>query len=236
MTRTVKRAADDGEMERLRVAWYRAAVRSSCRSPSRIACVAALSIALVATSAWSAEDEQARAREFYREGVRRYAVADYDLALAAFKSAWLTFESPAFLYNIAQCHRELGHINEELHFLEMYAQLSPEASDRADVEKRIAELRALPRTPPATAPPLVAPPASKPIEPPPPTTTPTVSAHDPIVAPEKPATPASSSHRGLLWGGLAAGVVVVAAIVLVAVLAQPQDAALPPSALAVHFP
>ncbi len=47
---------------------------------------------------------------------------------------------PVFLFNIAQCHRKMGHDKEAVDFYKSYLRNAPNAPNRADVQKRIQEL------------------------------------------------------------------------------------------------
>jgi hypothetical protein len=47
---------------------------------------------------------------------------------------------PAFLFNIGQCHRKMGHDKEAVSFYKSYLRNAPNAPNRADVQKRINEL------------------------------------------------------------------------------------------------
>jgi len=46
------------------------------------------------------------------------------------------------LYNIAQCHRMLGHVDEALIFYKNYRRRAPGAANREEIERRISELEA----------------------------------------------------------------------------------------------
>lgn len=43
-----------------------------------------------------------------QRGTKRYNLGDYQAALEAFKAACLAKPDPVFLFNIAQCHRQLA--------------------------------------------------------------------------------------------------------------------------------
>lgn len=44
------------------------------------------------------------------------------------------------LYNIAQCHQKLGHVDEALTFYKTYLRRAPDALNRSEVERRIQDL------------------------------------------------------------------------------------------------
>jgi len=106
----------------------------------------------------SADEAQNKAMEHFREGRKLYQISDYRAALQEFKRAFLFNEDPVFLFNIAQCHRQLGEREEALTFYKRYVAAAPEAQNRAQVEKIIRELQsARPTAAPEPAPPPPAP-------------------------------------------------------------------------------
>jgi len=84
-----------------------------------------------------AVDHKSVARESFNEGTRQYDLGEYKLALAAFKKAYVHFEEPAFLFNIAQCHRQLSERADALRFYKTYLKKVPEASNRDEVQRLI---------------------------------------------------------------------------------------------------
>ena len=78
-----------------------------------------------------------KARASYEEGVRHYYLADYAEALTYFKSAYLTKDDPAFLFNIAQCLRKLNRLNESKTFYRTYLRRAPDAINKAEVEHHL---------------------------------------------------------------------------------------------------
>lgn len=127
----------------------------------------------VATPARS--DNKAVAREAYREGTRQYDLGDYRLALDAFKRAYLAYEDPALLFNIAQCNRQLGDRAEAVKLYKSYLRKLPEAPNRGEVERLIAMLEAQLASERAPAPPTEVLPPTEPAPPPPPLPRPTVA-------------------------------------------------------------
>jgi hypothetical protein len=88
-------------------------------------------------------EQRALAREHFKKGQRLYNVSEYAPALAEFKAGFLLHDDPVFLYNIAQCHRFLGNTDEAITFYSRFLRERPETPNRDEVEKRLAELRAL---------------------------------------------------------------------------------------------
>ena len=104
-------------------------------------CVAC-SIACCLTTAF-AEDDAAAAKAHYQAGVRHFDLSEYEPALADFKEAYRNKPDPVFLYNIAQCHRKLGHTDEAVTFYQSYLRRAPDAKNREEVERRIPDLQTI---------------------------------------------------------------------------------------------
>ena len=70
-----------------------------------------LLLLLVATIA-QADETSAEARARYQRGTHRYQLNDYQGALAEFETAYRLKADAALLFNVAQCHRQLGQFQE----------------------------------------------------------------------------------------------------------------------------
>src|SRR5262249_42966263 len=97
-------------------------------------------IIVVTLSAVSFGDNKELARTAFQEGTRLFDVGDYENALDAFKRAYVHYEEPAFLFNIGQCHRLLGHSLEGLRVYRTYLKRAPRAGNREAVERIVADL------------------------------------------------------------------------------------------------
>jgi hypothetical protein len=107
----------------------------------RVALVAALALSLAWGSvAASPVDDKVLAKQHYESGARHFDLSEWDQALVEFKEAYRLKPDPTFLYNIAQCHRRLGHVGEALTFYKTYLRRAPDAPNREEVERRIQEL------------------------------------------------------------------------------------------------
>jgi tetratricopeptide (TPR) repeat protein len=104
------------------------------------------------------ESQLADAKQRYAAASRLYDLAEYEGALAEFKEAYRAVGDPAFLFNIAQCHRKLGHTQDAITFYKTYLRRAPNAANRAEVERRITELEHAPAAPPPEPPPAARPP------------------------------------------------------------------------------
>jgi tetratricopeptide (TPR) repeat protein len=123
---------------------------------------------LLFTGAAHAEDK-GKAREAFRVGTQHFKLGEYDQALDSFKEAYRNFESPIFLFNIAQCERQLNHKAEAIRFYRQYLADAKDAANRDVVQGIIAKLQAALDQAHAAAAPTAAQPAP---EPPPATTAP----------------------------------------------------------------
>jgi tetratricopeptide (TPR) repeat protein len=116
-------------------------------SPRVVATVAALPAILAFTHGVAhgqgGGDDAAAAKAHYATGVRHFDLSEFDEALVEFKEAYRNKPDPVFLYNIGQCHRKLGHIDEAINFYQSYLRRAPDAKNREEVERRIAELQSL---------------------------------------------------------------------------------------------
>lgn len=123
-------------------------------------------------------DERAAARHLFEEGSRHYDLGDYGQALELFKKAYVQFEEPSFLFNIAQCHRLLGDKKAAIQNYRTYLRKLPNASNADQVQRIVSELEdSIAREKQTTAPELktpttkdkqpisVEPPAAKPAPP-----------------------------------------------------------------------
>jgi tetratricopeptide (TPR) repeat protein len=165
--------------------------RSALRLPVALTvCFAALS-----GLGWAppARADSAQARVHFDKGRAYFQVDEYRKAIEEFKAAHVEKPDPAFLYNIAECYRHLGELQDALTYYRRFLTVTP-TNDRARpaVEKRIAELQKAARQPkaapvdaratavepasvvPAAPAPVALPPAvlvSEPVAPPPPVET-----------------------------------------------------------------
>ena len=170
----------------------------------------AAALVMLALSQPAHAEDKAKARAAYNQATQHYDLGEFEQALDGFKEAYRNYEDPAFLFNIAQCHRALGHKKDAVISYRSYLRKSPQAANRGEVQKTIEELEhaiadddakaaaaAKPGPPPpaATAPPGPAP-ASTSTTPPanaPATNAPAATAEPPAPAAAPPAPSKSSS-------------------------------------------
>jgi tetratricopeptide (TPR) repeat protein len=81
----------------------------------------------------SAQDDLGAAKAHYNKASRLYDVGEYRQALEEFKAAHLAKPDPAFLFNIAQCHRQLGDLEQAIVMYKRFLAASPKAGNRSEV-------------------------------------------------------------------------------------------------------
>lgn len=172
--------------------------------------VRAFVLVLVAIVAWapsaSAADQAALndAKQHYDRGMEHYDLGEYAAAVDEFKLAYALSKAPGLLFNLGQASRLGKQYEQALHFYRAYLRERPDAPNRADVERRIAELEPLvaaerqDELSRMTTPPRPPPPA--PMAPAPPTET------------RRAAAPPRPSGRPLRVAGLVVGALGVAAL------------------------
>lgn len=123
-----------------------------------VALVGLASLACSATArAQASEAEREQARTAYSQGQGLFQEGKYEEARAVFQGAYDLIPNPIVLLSMAECDTRLGKIEEAVAELERYLAERPDAADRADVEKKIADLKAMPTvlvvrsTPPGAA-------------------------------------------------------------------------------------
>ncbi len=85
-------------------------------------------------------DAKARAQKHFERGVEAYKESRFKDAVDAFLDAHREYPSPALSYNAARAYDKLLDSAGALRFYREYLRQSPDASDRATVEKRVVEL------------------------------------------------------------------------------------------------
>lgn len=75
-------------------------------------------------------------------GHRLYRLGRYEEAVAAFRRAYEVKADARLLYDIAECYRELGAVNQALFYYDRYLAGWPDAFDREEVDEKVIELEA----------------------------------------------------------------------------------------------
>lgn len=196
----------------------------------RLPILSLLLCASLASAAPSKPDDEAKqkAKTEYLEGMKSYNLSEFQPALERFKEAYRSYPDASFLFNIAQCQRQLGQKAEAVKSYRAFLRTSPRTGARneveaiiASLEKTLAEEQAAKGAKPTgtlgpgetavTEPPTTPQPTPTPVEPKPtPTVTPTPTPEpNPTITPAPQTTVVASpppKKRTGMW--IAIGVVV----------------------------
>ena len=76
-------------------------------------------------------------------GHRLYRLGRYEEAVASFRRAYEVKADARLLFDIAECYREMGAVDQALFYYDRYLAGWPDAFDRAEVDEKVAELEAM---------------------------------------------------------------------------------------------
>jgi len=93
-----------------------------------------------AARAQGESEKRQQAKEHYEMANRFYDVGKYGDAINEYEEAYLLVEDPALLFNIGQAFRLWDRPEDAIRSYKNYLRRRPDASNRADVEKKIADL------------------------------------------------------------------------------------------------
>ncbi|HVZ72228.1 MAG TPA: tetratricopeptide repeat protein [Polyangia bacterium] len=209
------------------------------RASSALVVVTALAVSAPVVAAPSADEQDAR--RLFQKAELSFNLGKFDEALADYQAAYQAKPLPGFVFNIAQCYRNLGNWERARFFYRRYLALEPRSPNRHRVEDLVAEMtdkidkqqaqeRPMPPSSPTAVPaPVVvapvepvAPPAvaAPPLPMPAPTPVPAPETAAAIVVAPAPAPVARPVYaRWWFWAGV--GVVAAGGVVAALVLAKP---------------
>ena len=84
----------------------------------------------------------AMAKEHYKLGLDAYKAASYPEAIKELKKAYLLKRLPALLLNIGATYRKMSDLDNAAYYYKKYLAEAPDARDRGEVEKTLAEIDA----------------------------------------------------------------------------------------------
>lgn len=99
-----------------------------------------LAIAVPSRTAFADDPATRAARRHFERGEKLFTLGKYDEALEEYQTAYDAKPLPAFLYNIGQCYRNLGDLDQAIFSFKRYLKLDPEAENRESVERLIEDL------------------------------------------------------------------------------------------------
>jgi tetratricopeptide (TPR) repeat protein len=83
------------------------------------------------------------ARRHFERGERAYAVGRFRVAIDHYRAAYEALPLPQFLFNLAQCHRNLKEYEQAVFFYRKYLERHPQAEDREKIVYTIGQLERL---------------------------------------------------------------------------------------------
>lgn len=137
-------------------------IRSLNSVPARVAVLALLSLGLAAQAQpkKKVETDEQKARVLFADGQKAYDVGEFERALSLYSEAYKLKTLPGFLFNIAQCHRQLGNFERASFFFgrfidnskpaaanvelarELMTDMERRQAEKADAEKKAADEKA----------------------------------------------------------------------------------------------
>jgi tetratricopeptide (TPR) repeat protein len=198
----------------------------------------AIGLLIIVASAVASGDKE-HAKIFYRQGIQHYNLAEYEQALESFKSAYRELEDPSFLFNIAQCYRQVGDKAQAVRFYRTFLREVPAVENLEEVKQLIARLEAeiaeeqkAKSSPPqgVIEHPAESRPAAIKSGTSAATTVPAVSTAKLAITPKQPVY-----KRWWLWAAVVGVVAAGAAVGLAVAYTTPNNATRPPGAVVVSF-
>lgn len=164
-----------------------------------------LMVALFAAPAALAQDKQARALAFYKDGRAAMQLKDYDKAIDAFTAALALDPNPVLVFNVARAYEAKGQPAVAIGFYRQYKAMEISPTDKADAQTRIEalELAMAKKQEPEPEPPPPAPvaePAPMPVSAPEPAPSPAPAPEvipEPAPEVEDPTPPVTQEEKGL---------------------------------------
>jgi len=93
---------------------------------------------MLISAAAGAQSPKQAAKEYFQKASQSYKLGKFEQALDLYSKAYETLPLPAFLFNIGQCHRQLGNHERAVFFFEGYLRDADNAGNRDVVEELIA--------------------------------------------------------------------------------------------------
>jgi tetratricopeptide (TPR) repeat protein len=98
-------------------------------------CLAVCCVVTLCASARGEKSKRQLAQELYESGMKHYNLREYADALTDFKEGYRTVPRPEFLFNIAQCHRQLAQYEDAEAEYRAYLREMPGTPNRLEVER-----------------------------------------------------------------------------------------------------
>lgn len=109
---------------------------------SRLARVAALALLVLSVVAQGqpkkkVETDEQKARVLFADGQKAYDVGEFERALTLYSEAYKLKTLPGFLFNIAQCHRQLGNFERASFFFGRFIDNSKPAAPNVELAREL---------------------------------------------------------------------------------------------------
>lgn len=116
---------------------------------SRFALITTLGVVLVWGGAAHSQEPnkvetaeaKSRAKEHFKRAEVHYNVGDFTEALSEYRQAYLLHPHPAFLFNMAQCHRHLGNLEQAVFLLRRFISASPGEAEQRQAERLLQQVK-----------------------------------------------------------------------------------------------
>jgi tetratricopeptide (TPR) repeat protein len=115
-------------------------VRSLTRRLGLALLITSLLAAVGAGTARAGGGDDKQARELYERAEKSFNVGKFAEALTDYQAAYEAKPLPGFLFNIAQCYRNMGNYERARFFFRRYLAVEPHAPNHRRVEELIAEM------------------------------------------------------------------------------------------------
>lgn len=79
----------------------------------------------------------------FAAGAAAFEAGDFETAKTWFERAYAADPAPILVYNLARAHEEMGQAEAATRYFRAYLEAAPDATDRADVERRIRVMEAI---------------------------------------------------------------------------------------------
>jgi tetratricopeptide (TPR) repeat protein len=108
--------------------------------PRLLALLVMCLVAIAPRPAFADDPATRSAKRHFERGEKLFALGKFDEALDEYQKAFDAKPIPDFLYNIAQCYRNLGDYDQAIFSFKKFLKLEPDAPNRESVERTIEQL------------------------------------------------------------------------------------------------
>ena len=108
------------------------------RRCAALGCVMMLVASPVSAARRQQDSSQAQARAAAQVAKGAYERGDFEAALASFEKAYALKQVPGLLFNIAQCHRQLGYDEPAIAYFQRFLEIGPNPAQAKAKRERIA--------------------------------------------------------------------------------------------------